>query len=38
VPGVAQMLIDHSGSVGTSLTWEHQLLASAAEAQKVKAA
>jgi len=27
VPGVAQMLVDHMGNVGTSLTWEQQLLA-----------
>jgi nicotinamidase-related amidase len=26
VPGLAQMLVEHMGNVGTSLTWEQQLL------------
>jgi nicotinamidase-related amidase len=30
VAGVAQMLFDHMGNVGTSLAWEQQLLATAA--------
>ena len=32
VPGVAQMLFDHMGNVGTSLAWEQQLLGTAASA------
>ena len=30
VPGLAAMLVEHMGNVGTSLTWEHQLLATSA--------
>jgi nicotinamidase-related amidase len=30
VPALAQMLVDHMGVVGTSFTWEQQLLATAA--------
>ena len=26
VPGLAQMLLEHMGNVGTSLSWEQQLL------------
>jgi nicotinamidase-related amidase len=38
VPGVAQMLIDHMGNVGTSFTWEQQLLATPSEAKSSVAA
>jgi len=30
VPGLAAMLVEHMGNVGTSLTWEQQLLATSA--------
>ena len=30
VPGLAAMLVEHMGNVGTSLTWEKQLLATSA--------
>src|SRR3989449_6716753 len=33
VPAVAQMLVEHMGNVGTSLTWEQQLLATPSEAK-----
>jgi nicotinamidase-related amidase len=33
VPALAQMLVDHMGNVGTSLTWELQLLATRPAAQ-----
>src|SRR3954467_5873266 len=38
VAAVAQMLVDHMGNVGTSFSWEQQLLASASEAQNSAAA
>jgi hypothetical protein len=38
VPAVAQMLVDHMGNVGTSLTWEQQLLATPSEAKSSAAA
>src|SRR3989441_7252037 len=37
VPALAQMLVDHMGNVGTSLTWEQQLLATPSEAKSSKA-
>jgi len=33
VPAVAQTLVEHSGNVGTSFTWEQQLLATAPAAK-----
>jgi len=36
VPSVAQMLVDHMGNVGTSFTWEQQLLATPSEAQSTR--
>src|SRR5216117_2768898 len=38
VPGVVQMLVDHMGNVGTSFTWEQQLLATPSEAKSSAAA
>jgi len=38
VPALAQMLVDHMGNVGTSLTWEQQLLATPSEAKSSAAA
>ena len=38
VPAIAQMLVDHMGNVGTSLTWEQQLLATPSEAKSSAAA
>jgi hypothetical protein len=38
VPGVAQLLVDHMGNVGTSFTWELQLLATPSEATNPVAA
>lgn len=35
VPGLAQSLLDHAGNVGTSLSWEWQLLAAASSAKEV---
>lgn len=37
VPALAQMLVDHMGNVGTSLTWEQQLLNTASDAKTRKA-
>src|SRR6266540_4857556 len=33
VPALAQMLVDHMGNVGTSFSWEQQLLATPSEAK-----
>jgi nicotinamidase-related amidase len=33
-PGVAQMLVEHAGNVGTSFTWEQQLLNAASPAKQ----
>ena len=38
VPALAQMLVDHMGNVGTSFTWEQQLLATPSEAKSSAAA
>jgi len=38
VAALAQMLVDHMGNVGTSLTWEQQLLAAPSEARSSAAA
>jgi nicotinamidase-related amidase len=37
VPGYGQMLVEHMGNVGTSLTWEQQLLNTPSAAQTQKA-
>jgi nicotinamidase-related amidase len=34
VPAVAQILVDHMGNVGTSFTWEQQLLATPSGANR----
>ena len=38
VPAVVQMLVDHMGNVGTSFSWEQQLLATPSEAKNSAAA
>jgi nicotinamidase-related amidase len=38
VPALAQMLVDHMGNVGTSFTWEQQLLNTPSEAKARKPA
>src|SRR5205807_10467136 len=38
VAGLSKMLVDHMGNVGTSLTWEQQLLATPSEAKSSAAA
>src|SRR5216110_1328106 len=38
VPALAQMMVDHMGNVGTSFTWEQQLLATPSEAKSSAAA
>src|SRR6266700_2654313 len=38
VPALAQMLVDHMGNVGTSFSWEQQLLATPSEAKYSAAA
>src|SRR5437773_2738168 len=38
VPALSQMLVDHMGNVGTSFTWEQQLLATPSEAKSSAAA
>ncbi|MFP2926909.1 hypothetical protein ACLESO_17260 [Pyxidicoccus sp. 3LG] len=34
VPGLAKLVVDHMGSVGTSFTWEQQLLNTPAPSQQ----
>ena len=36
VPALAQTLVDHMGNVGTSFTWEQQLLNTPSEAKAKK--
>src|SRR5438105_12766297 len=38
VPALAQMLVDHMGNVGTSFSWEQQLLAAPSESKSSAAA
>jgi hypothetical protein len=37
VPGLAQMLLEHMGNVGTSLSWEQQLLGTPRESKAKEA-